>query len=80
MDTFELIDIVNRTLDQVRAEQRISSDEALARYLGVSNVAVYRWRNGVLPKAARILLPLVTKQSFAPALSDAAPTHHIPRL
>jgi DNA-binding transcriptional regulator YiaG len=65
MNNSDLLTLVNQTLDHIRTEKQLTSDEALARHLDVSNVAVYRWRHGTLPKAARILLPLVAHHASA---------------
>ena len=54
--------IVNQVLDKIRQTENLSSDEALSRHLNVSSLAIYRWRNGALPKAARILIPLIINQ------------------
>ena len=58
----DIVTIVNQTLDLVRQQQKITSDNALAKHLQVSDLAIYRWRNGELPKAARILIPLIISQ------------------
>jgi len=62
MSDQDIVLIVNKILDGVREKENLTSDEALARQLQVSDVAVYRWRNGILPKAAKILIPLLAKE------------------
>lgn len=54
-----LIPLVNNLLDRVRLERGLSSDDKLAKALGVSDTTIYRWRTGTLDKSARVLLPLV---------------------
>ena len=49
-------------LDQARARHGLRSDEKLARFLGVSDQAIYRWRRGQIDKSARILATLVREQ------------------
>jgi transcriptional regulator with XRE-family HTH domain len=62
--TDEVVEILNT----VRERQGITSDEKLARYLGVSDQAIYRWRRGQIDKSARILVTL-TRQLLQPASS-----------
>lgn len=60
----EIVDILNTT----RTRHGITSDEKLARYLGVSDQAIYRWRKGQIDKSARILVTL-TRQLLQPVNS-----------
>jgi transcriptional regulator with XRE-family HTH domain len=62
--TEEITEILNTT----RERHGITSDEKLARYLGVSDQAIYRWRRGQIDKSARILVTL-TRQLLQPASS-----------
>ena len=59
-DTQAIIEL----LDATRERHGISSDEKLARWLGVSDQAIYRWRRGQIDKSARIMLTLA-RQSAA---------------
>ena len=45
-------------LDTTRELHGISSDEKLAKLLGVSGQSIYRWRRGQIDKSARIILTL----------------------
>jgi predicted transcriptional regulator len=45
-------------LDATRERYGIRSDEKLAQLLGVSDMAIYRWRRGQIDKSARIMLTL----------------------
>lgn len=49
---------IEQLLDATRARYNLSSDEKLARLLGVSGQAIYRWRRGEIDKSARILATL----------------------
>lgn len=49
---------IGRLLDATRERYRISSDEKLARLLGVSDQAIYRWRRGQIDKSARVMATL----------------------
>lgn len=61
----DLIVIVNETLNRLREEYGVSSDETLAREISnriepVSDAAIYRWRRGIYSeKAFRILVPQI---------------------
>ena len=56
--TDSLTIVVNDLLDRARKTHGCTSDERLAKELGVSDMAIYRWRRGILDKSARVLLPL----------------------
>lgn len=49
---------IGALLDAARAAQSLSSDEKLARWLGVSDQAIYRWRRGQIDRSARVMLTL----------------------
>lgn len=62
--TAETLDLVNTTtiknlLDAARKRYCLSSDEKLARLLGVSDQAIYRWRRGQIDRSARALVTLM---------------------
>ncbi len=67
----DLTALVNQTFDKARTTLDLSSDEKLARHLGVSNVAIYRWRKGELSRPAKILIPLVAQYFQAIQTEDA---------
>jgi transcriptional regulator with XRE-family HTH domain len=46
-------------LNRYRERHGITSDERLAAALGVSDVAIYRWRKGQINKSALILAALI---------------------
>jgi hypothetical protein len=52
---------INALLDHVRAVHGLTSDDALAKELGVNNMIVYRLRRGIMQKGARVLFTLVTQ-------------------
>lgn len=62
--TEEIVHLLNTT----RERHGITSDEKLARYLGVSDQSIYRWRRGQIDKSARILVTLV-RQILQPTSS-----------
>ena len=59
----DVVSIVNRTLNMARKKFQLTSDDALSKHLGTSDLAIYRWRNGKLPKAVKILVPLIVEMS-----------------
>lgn len=54
---------IKELLDEARKRLGITSDEKLARYLGVSDQAIYRWRRGRIDKSALILATLARNLS-----------------
>lgn len=62
----EICDLLNAT----RERYKLSSDEKLARLLGVSDQAIYRWRRGQIDKSARILAVLA--RQYAPPCTEIA--------
>lgn len=77
MTTVDLIDLINQLLNLVRTRYGLTSDEKLAQRLGVSSMAIYRWRRGQIDKSTRVLLPLVLhhaddiRQQFPLALNQS---------
>lgn len=53
---------IQQLLDKTRERHGITSDEKLARLLGVSDQAIYRWRRGQIDKSARVLATLMREQ------------------
>lgn len=53
------IDDISALLDETRQRHGLTSDEKLARLLGVSDQAIYRWRRGQIDKSARVLATLM---------------------
>lgn len=62
--TEDIVEILN----SVRARHGITSDEKLAQMLGVSDMAIYRWRRGQIDRAARIMVTLA--RQITPASSS----------
>lgn len=60
-ETLDLIDTttIKSLLDAARRRYQLSSDEKLARLLGVSDQAIYRWRRGQIDRSARALVTLM---------------------
>lgn len=52
-------DVIKSLLDAARKRYALSSDEKLARLLGVSDQAIYRWRRGQIDRSARALVTLM---------------------
>jgi len=63
VETHEVVEL----LDRVRERYNITSDEKLAKILGVSDQAIYRWRRGHFNKSTRVILSLERQ------LQDTAP-------
>lgn len=61
VQTLDLIDtdVIKNLLDAARKRYQLSSDEKLARLLGVSDQAIYRWRRGQIDRSARALVTLM---------------------
>lgn len=67
-DTLTIIGIpeIEQLLDRTRERYGITSDEKLARLLGVSGQAIYRWRRGQIDRSARVLATLMREQVDSP--------------
>lgn len=61
---------IRSLLNAARERYKLSSDEKLARLLGVSDQAIYRWRRGQIDKSARILAVLARQHT--PPCSEIA--------
>jgi transcriptional regulator with XRE-family HTH domain len=59
-------DDISALLDEARQRHGLSSDEKLARLLGVSDQAIYRWRRGQIDKSARVLATLMRDRNPSP--------------
>lgn len=57
---------IEQLLDKTRERYGITSDEKLARLLGVSGQAIYRWRRGQIDRSARVLATLMREQASSP--------------
>lgn len=56
-----LIDMVNTLFDEIKRREGLKSDAALARHLGVTEMAILRWRRGEYPHGLKVIGPqLVT--------------------
>lgn len=55
-------DEIVRLLNATRERYGLTSDEQLARLLGVSDQSIYRWRRGQIDKSARILATLMHQE------------------
>lgn len=51
--------LINTLFDQIKQQQQLRSDAALARYLGVNDMAIRRWRRGEISPSLRIIGPLL---------------------
>lgn len=54
-----ITDLINQTFDQIKEQKALRSDAALARYIGVNDMAIRRWRRGEISPSLRILGPLL---------------------
>lgn len=66
-------ELINKILDQAKADRGFTSDLQLARSLGLSHMAITRWRKRGLRPQSTILLKLQAeqKQRAEPAQSAA---------
>lgn len=55
--------LVNDILDTAKKQHNIPSDAQLAKTLGVSHVAIWRWRRGELREQTIALLSLLAEQA-----------------
>lgn len=55
--------LVNQLFDQIKVEQDLKNDSALARHIGVPDMYIYRWRKGEFAPSFRILAPLLVHYS-----------------
>lgn len=49
--------LINSLLDRIKAEQHITTETALARYLGTTQMSLIRWRKGEVAPSTIKLLP-----------------------
>lgn len=54
-----ITDLINQTFDQIKQREKLRSEAALARYIGVNNMAIRRWRRGEISPSLRVLGPLL---------------------
>ena len=52
-------ELVNTLFDHIKEQNALTSDEALARHIGVPGMYIWRWRRGEYSASTKILLPLV---------------------
>lgn len=68
IETPDICDLLNA----YRLKHGITSDEKLAKRLGVSDQAIYRWRRGQIDRSARALATLAIELAEPPECSTAA--------
>lgn len=54
-----ITDLINQAFDRIKQDRQLRSDAALARYIGVNDMAIRRWRRGEISPSLRILGPLL---------------------
>lgn len=52
-------DLINALFDQIKAKNNLRSDAALARHIGVNDMAIHRWRRGEISPSLRVIAPLL---------------------
>lgn len=52
-------DLINTLFDQIKEQNKLRSDAALARHIGVNDMAIHRWRRGEISPSLRIIGPLL---------------------
>lgn len=55
----ETVVLINTLFDQIKAKHSLSSDSALARHIGVNDMAIWRWRRGEFGVSMRVIGPLL---------------------
>lgn len=58
MDT-PIIDLINNAFDYIKTQNNLRSEAALARHLGVNDMAIRRWRRGEISPSLRIVGPVL---------------------
>lgn len=58
MDT-PIIDLINNAFDHIKTQNNLRSEAALARHLGVNDMAIRRWRRGEISPSLRIIGPVL---------------------
>lgn len=54
-----ITDLINQAFDQIKRKHNLRSDAALARHIGVNDMAIRRWRRGEISPSLRIVGPLL---------------------
>ena len=54
-----LTDLINKAFDQIKERHALRSDAALARHIGVNDMAIRRWRQGEIGRSLRVVGPLL---------------------
>jgi hypothetical protein len=54
-----ITDLINKVFDQIKQRHQLRSDAALARHIGVNDMAIRRWRRGEISPSLRIVGPLL---------------------
>lgn len=55
----ETTSLVNTLFDHLKAKHNLSSDSALARWMGVPDMYIWRWRRGEFGVSLKVLAPLL---------------------
>lgn len=64
--------LVNKLFDTIKEQHNLPSDGALARFLDVPEMYIWRWRRGQYGTSGDVLIPLTL--SYAPSLrGDSCP-------
>lgn len=51
--------LINTLFDQIKVKNNLRSDAALARHIGVNDMAIHRWRRGEISPSLRVIGPLL---------------------
>lgn len=68
-ETVETIDLINALFDQIKIDHQLKSDSALARFIQVPDMYIYRWRKGEYATSLRVLTPFLVR--YGPTISQA---------
>lgn len=58
-ETNETVVLINTLFDQIKTKHQLASDSALARHIGVNDMAIWRWRRGEFGVSMRVIGPLL---------------------
>jgi hypothetical protein len=54
-----ITDLINKAFDRIKSQNQLRSEAALARHIGVNDMAIRRWRRGEISPSLRIIGPLL---------------------
>lgn len=52
-------EMINALFDAIKIQNNLTSDSALARHMGVHDMAIWRWRRGEFGTSLKVIGPLL---------------------